>query len=219
MAQTICPRCYQFLSDYVESGLNPNLAIAKEIRPHVLRRITPEFGPWCVRFLERLSYYDVEFAKSSAFRISQRGRTNLEYDFLVQNAIYNYLRANIHWIQKEVKYILAIFLEAGLIKNKRYGTAKHLAESYIGFILPKIIDYLPSLHDDLVRPKGLYTNLTLLPTYSIPTTVIYSENITLHDRDDYMSDILNDGEVPTFTDNSPPEQAVFLDVDTSDLYT
>ena len=224
MTQSTCPHCYIFLKDFIESGIHPKLSLAKDFRPHVLRRITPEFVPWCVRFIERLSFFDVNFAKTAAHRIAQRERSSLEYDFLIQNAIYNCLRANIPWIQKEVKYIIPFLLEAGLFKSRRYITAKHIAECYIGYIVPKIIDYLPSLHKDHVIPQGLCTNLSQLPTYSIQKSsnniVIYGENHVIQDKDDYMSEILNDGEDLTFSENSPPNPTILDDKDTelADLY-
>lgn len=157
-------------------------------------------------------------------RIAQRERSFLEYDFLIQNAIYNCLRANIPWIQNEVKYIIPFLLEAGLFKSRRFITAKHLAECYIGFILPKMIEILPSLHKDHVQPQGLNTNLSHLPTYSIHTSnnniVIYGENHVIQDKDDYMSEILNNNEDLTFPENSPPNPTVLDDKDAelADLY-
>ena len=223
MTQSTCPHCYIFLKDFIESGIHPQLSLAKDFRPHVLCRITPEFVPWCTRFIERLSFFDVNFAKTAAHRIAQRERSSLEYDFLIQNAIYNCLRANIPWIQNEVKYIIPLLIEAGLFKSKKYVTAKHLVECYIGFVLPKMIDFISELHTDHAKPKGLLTNLTQLPTYSIHTPnniVIYGENHVIHDKDDYMSEILNDDNDLTFPENSPPNSTVLdeKDADLADLY-
>jgi hypothetical protein len=224
MIQANCPSCRHFLTDYITSGIHPNLAIAKELRPHVFRRVSPEFSAWCIRFMERLSYFDYNLAKTSAHRIARRERNALEYDFLIQNAIYNGLRANLCWIDKEAKYIIPILLEAGLFKSRRYITAKHIAECYIGYIVPKLIEYLPSLHTDHVFPQGLSTNLSNLPTYSTqPYTngyTVYEESKTLRDKDNYMSEILEDGEIPTFAENSPPDPTILdeKDAELSDLY-
>ena len=224
MIDANCPHCRYFLSDYIESGIHPTLPVYKELRPQIIRRVLPEFVNWAFRFLERISYFELNCARNSALCISQRGRSNLDYDFLIQNAMYNNLSLNIPWIKKEFNYILPILLEAGLLKSKKYGPAKRSAESYVAFVIFKLTEILPEVHADHVSPKGLYTNLSHLSSYS-PQPILNSANlsnerITLRNKDDYMSEILEDGEIPTFPENSPPNPTILdeKDVECSILF-
>lgn len=186
MACTICPI---FLQDFLQTGIPEKIALSKLIRKKSLSTIAQPFAEWIHRLFHKIAAADITKASKTAHQISKRGRSDIEYEFVLCCATFNLLKFEVPWLQEEETYIAIPLIESGLLKGRNAYRLMSSAKEYIGYITIRAFYFLREIHDDHVNPKGLMTNLN--------TTVQYRKSIekdeTLYDRDDdYQKDILEE---------------------------
>ena len=193
----MCHKCQIFLYDFLQAGLSKDHKLANQIRVKSFQKTLPEFVDWCSRMKNRIEQSKFKEAMETAHRIARRGRSDMEYEFLIQTATFNFLKFSLPWITDELNYMKVLLVEAGCIRGKKYQQVLLTAQDYISYMLPRVILCLMTLHDDHVNPKGLMTDVTT-PAKFKPKR--QHDEDTLYDRDDDY-------------------QKAILEEDTDDLYT
>lgn len=187
----MCNKCQSYLYDYLPNSLEKELDLAKHIRMQAIYTILPEFVSWILKLHQTLHEAKVKDAHRTALQIARRGRKLHDYEFLIHTATFNFLKFAQPWILNEVDYMKTLVIEGGVVKGKDYTKVCSLAYDYLSCMLPRALLCLYDLHDDHVNPKGLNTDLGKLfkPKEKI------SDTDTCYDKDDdYMKEILEDGE-------------------------
>ncbi len=190
MSTTMCHKRQSFLYDFLQTDLAKDHKLATQIRVKSLQKTLPEFVDWCARMKNQIEHKKFQEAVETANRIARRGRSPIEYEFLIHTATFNFLKHSLPWITDELNYMKLLLVEAGCIRGKKYQQVLLTAQEYISFMLPRVILCLLSLHDDHVNPKGLMTDVTT-PTTFKPRR--QEDEDTLYDRDDdYQRAILEE---------------------------
>jgi hypothetical protein len=193
----MCHTCQIFLYDFLQAGLSKDHKLKNQIRTKSFQKTLPEFVDWCSRMNNRIGQQKFHEALEIANRIARRGRSDIEYEFLIQTATFNFLKCSLPWITDELNYMKLLLVEAGCIRGKKYQQVLLTAQEYISFMLPRVILCLINIHDDHVNPKGLMTDVTTLGKFK---PMQQDDKDTLYDRDDDY-------------------QKAILEEDTDDLYT
>ena len=182
-----CNICTAFLEDFLKAGIPKELEITKKIRPNSLARIVYDIGPWIHNIYKRLPWKDFEKCHRRASQISQRGRKQIEYDYLLHTATWNLLKHEVPWLEQEIKYMKLLLVEAGICKGKHVFVVMSVAQELLSYIAPRALISLHSVHDDHVHPKGLMTDVG-----SFTLKRVEAVEKTLFDKDDYQKEILNE---------------------------
>lgn len=186
----MCHKCQSFLYDFLQTDLSKDHKLTHQIRVKSLQKTLPEFVDWCSRMKNRIELAKFKEAVETAHRIARRGRSDIEYEFLIQTAIFNFLKFSLPWITDEVNYMKLLLVEAGCIRGKKYQQVLLTAQEYISYMLPRVILCLMTLHDDHMNPKGLMTDVTT-PAKFKPRQ--QDDEDTLYDKnDDYQKAILEE---------------------------
>lgn len=191
MSTTMCNKCQSYLYDYLPNSLEKELDLAKQIRMQAIQLILPEFVNWILRLNTKLQESKVKDAHRTALQIARRGRKLHDYEFLIHTATFNFLKFAQPWILDEVNYMKMVVIEGGVVKGKDYKKVCTVAQDYLSCMIPRALLCLYDLHEDHVNPKGLYTDLGKL----FKPKEKHSDTDTCIDKnDDYMKEILEDGE-------------------------
>jgi len=193
----MCHKCQTFLYDFLQTGLSKDHKLASQIRIKSFQKTLPEFVEWCARMKKQIQLQKFQEAVETANRIARRGRSDMEYEFLIQTATFNFLKCSLPWITEELNYMKLLLVEAGCIRGKKYQQVLLTAQEYISYMLPRVIHCLLNLHEDHVNPKGLMTDITTPTKFKLKKQ---EDEDTLYDRDDDY-------------------QKAILEEDTDDLYT
>lgn len=191
----MCNKCQSYLYDYLPNSLEKELDLAKQIRLEALFKILPDFVAWIVYVDKRLQKKTLEEAHRTALQIARRGRKLYDYEFLIHTATFNFLKFAHPWILDEVEYMKLLIVESGFVRGKDYKRVSQLAHEYLSCILPRALLCLHDLHDDHVNPKGLNTDIAKIFR---PKEKISDMDTCIDKDDDYMREILDDGEVLYF---------------------
>lgn len=187
-----CQICSFFLQDFLLTGVPEGISFRKDLKLHILPRISHSFADWIHRVFQKLTHTQIKNASMTAARIAKRGRPAIEYDFVVSTATFNFLKYEAPWLQEEEEFIAISLMERGLFRGKKIATLTITARDYIRYITIKAIKCLEELHEDHRNPKGLLTNLG---AFAGKTPTNRSEELekTLYDRDtEYQKEILEE---------------------------
>ena len=186
----MCIKCQSFLYDFLQNGLPQDHKLAHQIRRKSFQKTLPEFANWCARMHKQIPEEKFREAVETAHRIAKRGRSNPEYDFLIQTATFNFLKCFHPWMAEELNYMKVLLIESGCIKTRNYVTASQCAHDYISYMLPRVMMCLHNVHDDHVHPKGLLTDIVTL----LQLKPKKKEDLdTCYDKDDdYQKEILEE---------------------------
>ncbi len=100
-----CNICTAFLEDFLKAGIPKELTITKKIRSNSLVRIVYDIAPWIQNIYRRLCWKDFEKCYDRASQISQRGRKQIEYEYLLHTATWNLLKYEVPWLEQEINYM------------------------------------------------------------------------------------------------------------------
>lgn len=178
-----CDVCAVFLEDFLGAGFPKDAPIHTKIRMTSLLQLTPELASWIHRVYERLSWTVLERCRTNASRIARRGRSTVDYDYLLNTATWNLLKYEVPWLENESAYIQLRLVEAGVCRGNHVVRVMSVARELLSYITPRALQCLHSVHDDHVHPKGLYTQLGSRHE---------ERDETLSDRDDYQKEILEE---------------------------
>ncbi len=190
MSTAMCNKCQSFLYDFLQTGLSKDHKLASQIRAKSFQKTLPEFVDWCFRMNNRIEVQKFNEAVETANRIARRGRSNAEYEFLIQTATFNFLKFSLPWITDELNYMKLLLVEAGCIRGKKHQQVLLGAQEYISYMLPRVILSLMTLHDDHINPKGLMTDVST-PT-KLKTMRQDDEDTCVDKDDDYQRAVLEE---------------------------
>lgn len=185
-----CHICHCFLHDFLLTGIPEGIPLKKDLRKLVLPKIAWLFAEWIHRTLNRIEASQIQKAVNSASMIARRGRKEIEYEYLLSTATFNFLKYEVAWLQEEEEYITHLLMESGLLKGKNMFRLMTITKDYIRYTTIRAMYLLKQLHEDHVNPKGLMTNLDhILPR----KREVETKEDTLCDRDDdYQKEILEE---------------------------
>lgn len=187
----MCQICQAFLRDFLLHGIPRELPLAKQLHMKSMLNVLPELSDWIYRFYKNLKQEEFERASNNASLIARRGRPVLEYEYLIKTATFNFLKFHHEWISSEVSYMEILLAESGFVRSRTKLGYHSNAYNYISYIVPLAIIALKDLHDDHVKPKGLYTDLSKL----YKPQKQKEEKETCADKDDdYQKEILEEVE-------------------------
>lgn len=185
----MCPICQGFLQDFLQTGIEKELPLANQLRMKSIQNVLPELSDWIYRFSIKLKKEEFERASGNASLISRRGRKQLDYDYLIRTATFNFLKYHLEWVSSEVSYIETLLLESGFVRSTNKIGFHSNAYNYISYIVPLAVLTLQDLHDDHLNPKGLQTDLGKL----FQKGRCHEEKETCVDKDDdYQREILEE---------------------------
>jgi hypothetical protein len=182
----MCQKCRIFLHDFLGTGINQTLELAKYTRVKSLRLVLPELVDWIYRVYLRLSKETFQKSRQTASRIAKRNRSPLEYEYVLFTATFNMMRFEVPWLREEILYLEYFLYESGFIQYKK-RCFENQAQNYIAYVTTRALIYLYEIHDDHVNPKGIQTPLNT-PIILVPD----NDQNTLVDKDDYQSAVLEE---------------------------
>lgn len=185
--QSMCQICQGFLHDFLQTGIEKELPLANQLRMKSIQNVLPELSDWMYRFCRKLKQEDFERASGNASLISRRGRKQLEYEYLIRTATFNFLKFHLEWVSSEVSYIETLLLESGFVRSTNKLGFHSNAYNYISYIVPLAIVALNDLHEDHVNPKGLQTDVGKLFQKRRPEP---QQETCVDKDDDYQKEIL-----------------------------
>lgn len=117
-----------------------------------------------------------EKATTTAHRIARRGRPEPEYNQILHNATFNFLKFECSWFSQETQLLQTHLFELSFFKGKHYPTLLNTAHAYMAYITITLLTALPGIH---------YEHTTKKP-------YLKDETDTVVDEDDYQTEILNE---------------------------
>lgn len=192
-----CHICHAFLHDFLLTGIPDGIPIQKDLRKGTLPRISWTFTHWIYRVFHNLESQHLEKAQTSASLIARRGRKEIEYEYLLSTATFNFLKYEVPWLQEEEEYMTLLLMESGLLKGKNTFRLLSVVKDYLRYTTIRAIYLLKQVHDDHVNPKGLMTNLDHLV---VKRQKEKEKEKTLCDRDDYQKEVLVEVSLDEFDD-------------------
>jgi hypothetical protein len=180
----MCQKCRIFLQDFLETGINKNIALAKYTRIKSFPRILPDVVDWIYRLFLRIPKKEFEKARETASRIARRDRPIYEYEYVIFTATFNMMRFSVPWLREEILFLEPLLYESGFIQYKK-RTFENYAQNYIAYTATRALICLYEIHNDHVNPKGIFTPV------SNPLQILQNDDgDTLADKDDYQSAVL-----------------------------
>lgn len=168
-----CQKCYGYIQDYIHLGVPHTLTFRQYLNLKHSQKVFDFLAKSCLEIKNRLTVEEYNKAVLTASRIARRGRNLLDYSFLIQTAILNFLRFEIPWFRKEIDVIKCYLIEEGFIRHKVSYYALKAADEYLCFMFPQLLGIIFIIHNDHMNPKGLHTDVhnSILSSYSIPKPV------------------------------------------------
>ena len=112
----------------------------------------------------------------------------VEYQAVLNSSTLNLLKFSHPWTSAELSSLPYLLMEAGVVKSKDRKGVHTETWDYLNYLVPTVLRCIYEIHEDHVNPKGLMTKVGSL----IESKEDESDNHTLCDKDNYMSEILNE---------------------------
>lgn len=163
-------------------GIHPELPFHKYVQLKHLRKVIPHLAKTCQDITERLTPAQYNKAVLTANNIARRGRSSLDYYYLLQTAALNFLRFEHLWFRKEIDDLKCFLVEQSFIRHKSGFYALKTADEYLCYMFPRLMGLVYTMHRDHTNPKGLATDVqdTILTAQILPrptSPVLYEDEI------------------------------------------
>jgi hypothetical protein len=192
VATMMCRSCKIFLHDFLPFALPNDCPFLHTIHKKSFERISSELSDIFVRLSQKLFKKDFEKAWEISNRIARRGRPAQEYQALLMSSTLNLLRISNPWLSSELSHIPCLLMEAGVVRCKDRKQFNQAIWDFINYLIPLVLRCVYEVHDDHVNPKGIYTQVGSIRQYVSKEDE--RDKVTLYDKDDYMSEILNEAD-------------------------
>lgn len=140
-----------FLHDFLEKGIPNDFRLAKTIRIKSLESVLPFISSWIYSLYTKVKPEVFQTAYRKASMIARRGRSFLEYEFVILTATYNLVSYDEPWLISEINYMKYILIEKGVFKGKDNYTVQNHANDFLRYSFSRSFLALYSLQEP--QPK------------------------------------------------------------------
>lgn len=187
-----CKSCRLFVQDFLPFALSRDHPLYPKIRRKNLEKVAPELSEILIHISHKLSKKEYEKAWQTSSRIARRGRPLFEYEAVLNSSTLNLLKFSHPWISTELSTVPYLLMEMAVVKSRDRRGSQPETWDYLNNLVPIVLRCIYEIHDDHVNPKGIYTKVGSM--VQVVNAAKNDDEITLYDRDDYMSEILNEAD-------------------------
>ena len=192
-----CKSCRLFVQDFLPFALSRDHPLYPKIRSKNLEKIASELSEILSHISHKLPKKDYEKAWETSNRIARRGRPLFEYEAVLNLSTLNLLKFSHPWMSAELSSVPYLLMEMAVVKSRDRKGVQRETWDYLNYLIPVVLRCIYEIHDDHLHPKGIYTNVGSMIQARRYTNE--DDRTTLYDRDDYMSEILNEPDDDLYT--------------------